>query len=178
MADFERFLPKLLKFEGGFVSNPADPGGATNKGVTLQTFRDCSLQLLGLAPSLDNLRALTDVQAGVIYKLRHWDTLRGDEIRHQALAEILVDFHVNAGRNAIVTLQAVLNEITSAALAEDGAFGDATFAALCAADAPTLYVRLRSARIAYYTRLAAARPTLQTFLKGWLNRVNAFAEKP
>lgn len=178
MADFAPFLPKLLKFEGGFVSHPADPGGATNKGVTLQTWRECSLELLDIAPSLDSLRALTDAQAGVIYKLRYWDALRGDEIRHQALAEMLVDFHVNAGRNAVRTLQAVLNEVGSPALAEDGVFGEATFARLCAANAPTLQARLRAARIAYYKRLADARPALKVFLAGWLNRVDALADKP
>jgi len=36
MADFNSFLPILLKFEGGYVNDPADPGGETNKGVTME----------------------------------------------------------------------------------------------------------------------------------------------
>jgi hypothetical protein len=38
----ENFPPALtftLGFEGGFADHPADPGGATMKGVTLSTFR-------------------------------------------------------------------------------------------------------------------------------------------
>lgn len=178
MADFDSFLPRLLRFEGGFVSNTADPGGATNKGITLQTWRECSLELLRLAPSLDNLRALTDAQAGVIYKRRYWDAMRGDKIAHQGVAELLVDFNVNAGSHAVVALQGVLNAIAGTSLTADGVLGDATFAALSRSDASTLLVGLREARIAYYMRLAAAQPTLKPFLKGWLNRANAFSEKP
>ena len=29
---FEASLPFILRWEGGFVDNPADPGGRTNKG--------------------------------------------------------------------------------------------------------------------------------------------------
>ena len=39
MADnFEASLKMVLKHEGGFVDHPKDPGGATNKGVTRQTY--------------------------------------------------------------------------------------------------------------------------------------------
>jgi len=31
---FTAFLPFILRWEGGYVNNPADRGGATNKGVT------------------------------------------------------------------------------------------------------------------------------------------------
>ena len=34
MADFNQAVVLTLKHEGGFVDNPADPGGATNMGIT------------------------------------------------------------------------------------------------------------------------------------------------
>ena len=36
--NFAEALGLTLRHEGGFVNNPKDPGGATNKGVTLATF--------------------------------------------------------------------------------------------------------------------------------------------
>ena len=35
--NFDRALALTLKFEGGYADNPADPGGATNMGVTRAT---------------------------------------------------------------------------------------------------------------------------------------------
>ena len=36
MANVNVLLPFILKWEGGFVNDPADAGGATNKGVTIE----------------------------------------------------------------------------------------------------------------------------------------------
>ncbi|MEE7547224.1 N-acetylmuramidase [Xanthomonas sp. Kuri4-1] len=176
MADFNAFFPTLLKHEGGFVNDPVDPGGATNKGITLATFKSVAQPLLGIEPTLANLRALTDAQAGVVYKARYWDPIRGDEIALQPLADIVFDFYVNAGANAIKLLQSELNALTAKALAVDGRFGPGTFAALAACDQRALYARYKAGRKDYYRRLAAARPPLGKFLKGWLARVDAFPE--
>ena len=38
MITFQRILPYLLQDEGGYVNDPADRGGATNKGVIQRTY--------------------------------------------------------------------------------------------------------------------------------------------
>jgi lysozyme family protein len=175
MANFNQFLPLLLRFEGGFVDNPADPGGATNKGITLRTFSEAAEPLLGVPATLDNLKALSDEQAGVLYKHLYWDACHGDDIELQDLADLLVDFQVNAGANALKALQRVLNDAgAQPSLAVDGAMGPGTLQALRDADQREVYARLRQARIDYYRDLAERRPQLQCFLAGWLNRVDAF----
>lgn len=179
MADFQRFFPHLLRFEGGYVNDPADPGGATNKGITFATFRRHAQALLGVAPSLETLRALTDAQAAVLYRRLYWDPLHGDAISLQPLAEIVFDFYVNAGANAIKLLQRVLNELgAQPRLQVDGAFGPGTFAALQAADPVAVYLAYRKGRVDYYRTLVARRPSLQRFLRGWLARVEAFPANP
>lgn len=175
MASFDAYLPTLLAHEGGFVNDPADPGGATNKGVTLKTFQACSQQILGLPPSLANLKVLTDQQAGEIYKALYWDKLRADEIACQELAEILFDFYVNAGGNAVKLLQKTLNDMGES-LNVDGGFGPTTFGVLAAADQVEVYRRYKRGRIDYYQNLVAQQPSLAKFLKGWLNRVNSFPD--
>lgn len=175
MASFEQFLPLLLRFEGGFVNDPDDPGGATNKGITLKTFQHFGPRAGFEDTSLAALMRLTDEEAGRIYKVHYWDPLHADDIPLQPLAELLVDFYVNAGVNAIKELQRHLMSIGAPGpLSDDGMFGPKTAAALLNADATQTYRALRERRIHYYHRICESNPRLQKFLKGWMNRVNAF----
>jgi len=177
MARFDAFLPILLKYEGGFVNDPIDPGGATNKGVTLATFQKCATQCLGIDPTLENLKVLTDAQAGKIYKALYWDKINGDDIALQELANIVCDFHVNAGGYAAKLLQKVLNDLgATPPLAVDEDIGAKTMAALKTADQKAIYRRYKQGRIDYYRDLVAKRPALGKFLKGWLNRIESFPD--
>jgi lysozyme family protein len=172
MANFDLFLPIVLKFEGGYVDDPDDPGGETNKGITMATFRLCSHELLGIAPTSDNLKALTDAQAGIIYKARYWDAMQGDAINLQDLANIACDFHVNAGTNATTLLQEVMNGM-GAGLKVDGKIGPASIQVLNRLDQKQVYRQYKQGRIRYYQSLAKKYPR---FLQGWLNRVNSFPD--
>ncbi|HEY6863160.1 MAG TPA: glycosyl hydrolase 108 family protein [Burkholderiales bacterium] len=177
MASFDAFFPTLLRNEGGFVDDPVDPGGATNKGVTLETFKSSAQRYLGIEPTLENLKALTDDQAAKIYKPLYWDKIRGDDIQLQDLADIVFDFQVNAGAAASKLLQRVLNDLgAQPPLGVDGEIGPGTMAALARADAVAVYRAYKQGRIAYYQDLVAKRPPLGKFLNGWLKRVNAFPE--
>ena len=172
MASFDLFLPMLLRFEGGYVNDPTDPGGETNKGVTMNTFQQCSHELLGLDPTSENLKALTDAQAGVIYKALYWNKIQGDAIGLQDLANITCDFYVNAGGHASKLLQHVLNNL-GAHVVEDGSIGAGTMQALAGLDQVQVYRQYKQGRIAYYQALGQRFPQ---FVKGWLNRVNAFPD--
>ena len=39
MADAQKLVPFILSWEGGYVNDPDDVGGATNKGITIATWR-------------------------------------------------------------------------------------------------------------------------------------------
>ncbi len=154
---FELFLPMVLKFEGGFSDDPVDPGGATNKGITLKTFSGCAKKLLNVDPTLENLKSLTDDQAGTIYRALYWNPVRGDETKLQDLANIVCDFYVNAGANATKLLQRVMNDL-GASLTVDGAIGPTSLAALASLDQTDVYRRYKSGRTTYYRNLAQAQP--------------------
>jgi lysozyme family protein len=172
MASFDLFFPILLRFEGGFVDDPTDPGGETNKGITMTTFQHCSHELLGIAPTSENLRALTDAQAGIIYRTLYWNRISGDDIQLQELANIVCDFYVNSGTHATVLLQRILNGM-GAHVVEDGDIGPACIGALDALSQSDVYRQYKQCRINYYQSLGQRFPQ---FLKGWLNRVNAFPD--
>lgn len=177
MAQLQSFFPTLLRFEGGFVNDPFDPGGATNLGVTLATFKRHAKPLLGVLPTLDNLRELSERQAAKIYKVEYWDRIFGDDISLQPLADIVFDFYVNAGSHAIVCLYQVLNaqganHEVSTALTPD------VVATLEHHDLTQVYSHYKGARRAYYLSLVHQHPVLRRFLKGWLARVDAFPDLP
>jgi lysozyme family protein len=176
MADFDIALPITLKFEGGWCDNPADPGGATNLGITMATFAHCAHPLLGIDPTVDNLRALTPAQAGIIYKANYWAPIKADSYPLQELSNIVFDFYVNAGTHASSLLQRVLNSMgVDPPLVVDGSIGAGTLAALAKFPATEVYSAYKQGRIDYYTALGRNYPA---FLDGWLNRVHAFPDLP
>jgi type VI secretion system secreted protein VgrG len=172
MANFDLFLPILLRFEGGYVDDPTDPGGETNKGITMATFQRCAHPLLGIEPTSANLKRLTDAQAGIIYKHDYWDKLCAGQFQSQPLANIVCDFYVNAGTHATVLLQRVINA-AGAHVAEDGCIGPASLQALNALPQRRMYLEYKQGRINYYQALAHRFPQ---FVAGWLNRVNSFPD--
>ncbi|NID16102.1 glycoside hydrolase family 108 protein [Luteibacter yeojuensis] len=175
MADFNLFAPILFRHEGGFVDDPVDPGGATNRGITHATFMRCARKLLGIEPTLEALRNLTEMQAATIYKALYWDAIRGDEMPFQHIANIVCDFQVNAGAVSSRLLQSVLNELgTGRHLYVDGVVGARTLAALRGADPAKVHALFQDGRRDYYRRLVARRPPLGKFLRGWLRRVDSF----
>jgi lysozyme family protein len=172
MPSFDVFLPILLRNEDGYVNRPDDPGGETNKGITTKIFQECSLELLDVDPTSDNLKALTDSQAGVIYRALYWNKMQADAFPSQDLANIACDFFINSGTHATVLLQRVLNNV-GASLTPDGGIGPATMRALAAADSLQVYRQYKAGRLAYYESL---RPKYPQFVGGWLMRVNQFPD--
>src|SRR6478609_3873494 len=104
MADFNEAIDIVLEHEGGYVDHPSDPGGATNRGITFNLFKQYAAEL-GVPATKDSLKALTEIQAQSIYKKEFWDKMSGDKIKDQQLATQVFDFYVNAGKRAIEILQ-------------------------------------------------------------------------
>lgn len=66
---FQEVLPITLRHEGGFVNHPADPGGATNKGITQRTY-DSWRRSQGQATR--SVREITGEEVEAIYYKRFW----------------------------------------------------------------------------------------------------------
>jgi lysozyme family protein len=172
MAKFDIAIPHTLVWEGGYVFHPADPGGETNRGITdrLDGKVDGMVDLDGDGDGDVDIKGLTEDEAKQVYKRRFWDKMQGDKIHSQQIANILFDGYVNCGANGIKILQRVLN------VKDDGVLGSKTLEILNSSDELIVYNKYKEARIKYYQDLAERKPQLKVFLKGWLNRINSFAD--
>jgi lysozyme family protein len=163
-AAFAASLPFILRWEGGHVDHPNDPGGPTNKGVT-QVVYDRWRQGQGLPTR--SVKAIEDTEVAALYETGYWLPPRCDLLRRQ-LDLVHFDTAVNMGvGRAVRFLQGAVG------CSVDGAFGSLTAQAAAGCDLAAAIAAYCDARLAYYRRLAAARPELGVFLKGWTNRVNA-----
>lgn len=72
MADFDRALDVVLLFEGGYVDDPDDPGGATNHGIT-QAVYDAWRTGLGVVTQSVERIAPDEVEG--IYRRNYWEPL-------------------------------------------------------------------------------------------------------
>lgn len=165
MADYKILKPFILKWEGGFVNDPNDSGGATNKGVTLATYR----RYKGKSASVDDLKVITDEEWTAIYKEMYWDKFKADEINSQAVANLIVDWYWMSGTNAIKYVQRLIGAD------EDGIVGKQTLARLNA-KGDGLVLDIYNCRKDFYHRIVASRPSQKRFLRGWLNRLNALMD--
>lgn len=66
---FKRALSFILRWEGGYVNNPSDKGGATNMGITQYTYNSW-LKSLGLASR--DVRHITRSEVEQIYYKNYW----------------------------------------------------------------------------------------------------------
>lgn len=154
MARFEDVIGSTLQHEGGYVNNPADPGGETNFGITKRDHPDV------------DIRNLTVDGAKSIYREEYWKPWMG-EILSQVVASKVFDMGVNMGiGTAVKILQKALG------VAVDGVFGPGTLAAVNnASDA--LLPAYKQALAAHYQAIVAAKPAEAKFLNGWLARANS-----
>ena len=171
---FKAALKVVLAFEGGFVNNPADPGGATNYGVTLNVARG-----FGSMADFDHdgdvdakdIALMPLSFAEHVYSEKYWNPLY--DSMSQALATKVFDMAVNMGPGqAHKLLQRGLCAL-GLTCAIDGVLGPQTLSLAIHADEAKLLAAVRAAQKNYYLNLIAARPSLAVFQRGWLRRAEA-----
>jgi RHS repeat-associated protein len=188
-SNFEKYQAKVFKHEGGYVNDPTDPGGATNKGIIFRNFKKWANSDLGIEPTLGNLQNLSNEQASVLYKKHFWDTFRGDEFDSGSVAFALYDWTVTSG-GAIKQLEKNLSKTLFSGITVDGKLSSNEVALLNTVNDKQLFELINGARLDYYDELidksvakykrkhpnasekALKAKTLLKFKKGWTKRVN------
>lgn len=154
---FNDCLAFTLKQEGGFVDNPADPGGATNFGITLATLRDYTRWA---SASVEDLKRLDNPTISSIYLNLYWRPMNCDY--YPPGVDLMVfDFGVNAGPGRSVK---ILQDVAGTDV--DGNPGLRTIAAVKVCPVLGAVLHLADAQLAYYKGL----PGFAEFGAGWTNR--------
>ena len=168
MAKVELLVPHILKWEGGWVNDPDDLGGATNKGVTFKTYKAYCKRKGYPQPTSERLKNVSDEQFTDILKTMYWDVCKADQIESQSVANSLVDWAWNSGNTtAIKEVQKILG------VKADGIVGSITLSAINSQSPLPLFGKIHQARIAYIERICKSRPANEKFRNGWFNRINS-----
>ncbi len=178
MVDVDQLIAGVLAREGGYTHDPADPGGATNFGITQTVARAYGY--------VGDMQALPKATAVEIYRKRYWTVPGFDKIAAlmPSVAAEMFDAGVNMGpATAGQFLQRALNVLNQQErlyhdVVVDGACGALTLQALqgyrlARADAEgeaVLLWMVRALRTARYVTIAEGNPTSEKFEYGWVAR--------
>lgn len=158
MADSTIAIAATLIHEGGYVNNLADPGGATNMGITQADM-----------PGQD-MRVLTVAQATQYYLQHYWKSLYS-QITSQLVANKLFDMGVLFGVGTAVKIMQAIFERHG--IVADGQFGPRTLDIVNTAEPTGLLAEYKKQMVAHTTVVVARNPTLSIFSVGWINRINS-----
>lgn len=167
MADFEKLIPKIKKWEGGYCEVKGDKGGATNMGITIGTFR----QVYGASKTKGDLKKMTESQWRYIFKKYFWDKWKADDIKNQSIADILVDWVWISGGSTIKKIQSLLG------VKADGVVGNVTVSKINSSNQSELFAKIWKRRKDYLDALVKNNPSQKKFYKGWINRLCDFKFK-
>jgi lysozyme family protein len=145
---FDKAFALTVGVEGGYVNDPADPGGETRYGISKRAHPDV------------DIKSLTLDQAKDIYRRDYWQAASCDSMPER-IGHLVFDCAVHHGvKTAIKLLQRALK------VADDGEFGPITRGTLTARDTNETADLLMAERAVYMTTCSA----WPTFKRGWLKR--------
>ena len=176
MSNYKEAVRKVMKSEGGYVNDPDDPGGETYIGVTRVNYTNwegCPIidmirqESVGEGDFKKNLKDSSELTEMVekFYKTYYWDTIKGDDIDNQNIAECIFDFGVNVGVDASSKIAQVVVESKP-----DGIIGNNTLDAISKSDPDEFLMSFTCLRIARYAGICKRRPISEKYLLGWINR--------
>lgn len=184
MAAFEPAYAVTEWMEGGYANVAFDYGLETYAGISRRFNPSwpgwAILDRIKLTRPIKHNEKISDpVLIGHVkafYRDRFLNT--GLQLLHsQEVANIVYDFQVLAGKNALKLFQETINGVSRAKkLIADGIIGQKTISAANALDAEVLHDAYKASRENYHRSRVQADPEQIKFLKGWLARNDMFPD--
>ena len=146
---FDQAVAFVLEWEGGYVDDPADPGGPTRFGISQRAHPD------------EDIAGMTVERARAIYRASYWDACRCDRLPWPVSLGVF-DGAVQHGSS---TVSRLLQEV--AGVERDGVIGPLTIVSVTLLRKPAeVFDQLLVARALLYD-------TLDRHLRGWWARLIA-----
>ena len=163
MSVFDNAFRAVIGEEGGFTTNPVDPGNWTGAKCNVGQCRGTKYGISAAAYPTLNIAGLSLDDAKTIYRRDYWNHVCGDDLP-PAFALIVFDAAVNSGPSrAIRWLQSALR------VGADGVIGPITVSAAqrSAGRGAEILAEYQAQRLIFLASL----PTWRTFGLGWARRV-------
>ena len=169
-ARFEQALAHVLEVEGGYTNDKHDPGGPTNKGITLAVYarhRGEAVSQATVAELTRQLKQIPDRTVRAIYRKLYWRAASCPDLP-QPLAFMHFDCAVNQGvGRAIRFLQQVIGADV------DGEVGPETLGKARQASRKSALEEYADLRRKHYQGLS----TFWRFGRGWMRRLDLTLER-
>ena len=164
-SNFSNSLQLILAFEGGCVDDPADRGGATNKGIIQAVYDQYRTSL---KMPIQSVKYISDTEVRDIYYKNYWLKASCDKLP-LGIDTLHFDTAVNSGPG-----QAAKFLQRAVGAKDDGIIGNQTLLAVSSADPKVIAKKYCSSRINFYIDLVTNNVTQLKFLKGWISRTITF----
>ncbi len=168
---FQKALKITLSFEGGYSNDKADPGGATNKGITQEVYDKYRLER---KLNIHSVKEISQSEMEQIYLNKYW--VPGScALLHPPIGVFHFDTCAHLGLNQAGKL--LQRAIGIQEKNVDGIIGEHSLAVAEIIPSSVTIIKYVNLRIDFYKKIISQNPILAKFKNGWINRVEQLEEE-
>lgn len=181
MASWSAITDWLMQWEGGYQAMSNDKGNydssgrliGTNHGIAAITYEQYlrvttgeQLTAMSQSKAIARLKALTESDAKKIGKKLFWDTIRGDEIKNQSVANVILQWYWGRPDLGIIRSKQAISGFVKGLTIDNKMRSSEVQAINEYKDQKKIFETIKQAQYEWYDSLNNA-----AFEEGWLRRI-------